>query len=160
MYPGFRAGMRSEIVKKWERRTGQASPVQRKQPESTPAADVPATDSTGDEQQPTRYWLHCLELRPRQGLWSRPTYAELRDFMADGEKPSFVAILFHHLLVILTGRNLKSIVGGLRMRTQWTIEQNASPPADPKALYVESMEFISENIQAAFTLLQQTQKLG
>lgn len=153
--------MTEDPLKKWERRTGQsaAGHVPTKQPEAKPAAETQAADKAGDEQeQATRYRVHCLELRPLNGLWSWPAYTELRDFMADGENPSFVAILFHHMLIVLKGRNLRIIVAGLRMRTQWVIEQHATPPADPKALYVESMEFITENIQAAFTALRQTQK--
>jgi len=45
---------------------------------------------------------------------------------------------------ILRGRNLKSIVAGLRMPTQWVIEEHdprKEPPAK-NAVVVESMEFL------------------
>ena len=152
--------MPDDPLKKWERRATKAAPSDAQQGGEL-AADNQVSEITGGgdtDKQPTRYRIHCVEFRPLTDLWSWSAYAQLIDMLADGENPSFIALLFFHQLVIIRGRNLKAIVAGLRMRTQWVIEQQATPPANRNAEYVESIEFITENVTAYFTQLRQTEK--
>jgi len=150
--------MPEDPLKKWERHIAKPAHAQQ---DGDVAADAPSSDRTGGDEtdkQPTRYRIHCVEFRPLADLWSWSAYAQLIDMLADGENPSFIALLFFHQLVIIRGRNLKAIVAGLRMRTQWVIEQQAAPPANRNAEYVESIEFVTENVTAYFTQLRQTEK--
>jgi hypothetical protein len=62
-----------------------------------------------------------------------------------------------HQLVVIRGRNLKAIVAGLRMRTQWVIEQTDEQQAGAQAKdlpVVLSMEFITENVAYAVAALR------
>lgn len=128
-----------------------------KEPNGTEQFAPPEPSGAGDaeEKQPTRYRLGCIELRPARGLWSMPTYGQLIDVLFDGKPASFIALVFLHQVVVIKGRNLGSIVAGLRMRTQWLIEQHspASPPA-PGEPFIEKMEFITEDIPAVVAALR------
>jgi len=124
-------------------------------PPEPPAPRASSGQEEGEEKSPTRYRLGSIELRPARGLWSLPTYAQLIDVLFDGKQPSFIALVFLHQLVIVKGRNLGSMVAGLRMRTQWMIEQHdiACPPPKGEP-FVEAMEFITEDIPAALAALR------
>lgn len=117
------------------------------------ALPSPAPAEEIEEKQPTRYRLGCIELRPARGLCSLPTYAQLIDVMFDGKPTSFIALVFLHQVVVITGRNLGSIVAGLRMRTQWLIEQHILPQPEGQP-FVEKMEFITEDIPAVVAKLR------
>jgi len=108
------------------------------------------------EKDPTRFRLHVLELRPLHGLWALLSYAELMDVLFDGANPSFVALVFTRQVVIIKGRNLKTVVAGLRMRTQWVIEQHDEKKgALPKnAPVVESMDFFYQDLPQLVTELR------
>src|ERR1700734_3037434 len=84
----------------------------------------PAPEETDDEKSPTRYRLHVLELRPLRGFTSCPAYADYQDMLFDESAFTVIVLVFRRLLVVIRGRNLVSIVAGLRMRTQWVIEEH------------------------------------
>jgi len=138
-----------------------ATHVERAGFEAAPAPEVVGGTDMRPEQDesenPTRFRTERIELRPLRGLWSMPTYTQLVDVLFDGPNPSFLALVFVELLVIVKGRNLKSIVAGLRQRTQWIIEQYDSArdgPAPAGTPVVESMEFITDNIGHAVAVLR------
>jgi hypothetical protein len=142
----------SDVLEKWQRTLkptlakDEYGSVSVTPPEPTEPVDA-------DEKNPTRYRLGSLELRPARGLWSLPTYSQLIDILFDGKATSFVALIFLHQVVIIKGRNLSSIVAGLRMRTQWLIEQHDAPLSANEP-FVEHMEFITENIPAVVAALR------
>ena len=111
-----------------------------------------------EEKDPTRFRLHCLEMRPTTGLWALLSYAELMDVLFDGPNPSFIALVFTRQLVIVKGRDLKTIVAGLRMRTQWVIEQydEKKGPAPKNTPVVESMEFFYQDVPMLVAELRKT----
>lgn len=122
-----------------------------------PVASSQPSEEIDPEKDPTRYRQSSIELCPLRGLWSLPSYAQLIDVLFDGTPTSFIAIIFLHQIVIVKGRNLQTIVAGLRMRTQWKIEQydpakHGQPGKhDP---VVEHMEFITENMPETVAALR------
>jgi hypothetical protein len=141
--------MADDVLSKWRK---DAVPVP---PALVKNSEPDAGEESGGDERPTRFRQHCLELRPRNSLCSFPAYSQLIDTLVDSvENPTFIALVFLHVLVIVRGRNLGVHVAGLHQRTLWLIEEHTTPPANPKALYVESMEFISENIHAAVAALR------
>lgn len=146
----------SDLLDKWQR---SVKPTVAKDDEvKTPVASSAPSEQTDDEEKrPTRYRLGSIELRPARGLCSLPSYAQLIDVLFDGEPTSFIALIFLHQVVVITGRNLSSIVAGLRMRTQWVIEQHQESKHGVRAKnepVVEHMEFITEEIPAAVAALR------
>ena len=150
--------MPEDFLAEWKRRTGTAQPVAREaSPQLAMGGGMDAQSGEDDEESPTRYRMERIELRPLRGLWSMPSYAQLLDVLFDGKNPSFLALVFVDLLVIVKGRNLKFIVAGLRMRTQWIIEQYdeaRNGPAGAGKPVIESMEFITDNIGQAVAALR------
>jgi len=115
-----------------------------------------AESGADEEDAPTRFRLHCVELRPLKAMWCLLNYAELREVLFDGKRPSIAALYFTHVLVIISGGNLKSIVAGLRMHTQWVIEEydernGAAPMGKP---CVSAMDFITDDIPRAVATLR------
>jgi hypothetical protein len=137
--------MADDLMAEYKRRMGLAE---------APALEVVGgTDAEGaqqdDEKKPTRFRLPCVEMRPLQALWCYAKYSQLINVLADGRNPTFVALWFSQMLVILRGRELQSIVAGMMTETQWFIEQydekkNGTPPKGMPV--VLSFEFIFENI--------------
>lgn len=123
--------MAEDFLAEWKRRTGAAhSAAKEAAPELAMVGGTDAQASEDGEDNPTRYRMERIEPRPLRGLWSMPSYSQLLDVLFDGKNPSFLAMVFVDLLVIVKGRNLKSIVAGLRIRTQWIIEQHDTEKKD------------------------------
>jgi hypothetical protein len=84
-----------------------------------------------------------LELRPLKSPWSLCSYAQLRKIQFNGPKPTRLDLIFTFEMVTVKGRNLESVLNGLRSRTLASIEQfdpksQEAPKAD--ALLVESID--------------------
>jgi hypothetical protein len=101
--------MREDFLAEWKPRTGAAQPVAN-ETSPRPASDGGMDAQSGDDQEdnPTRYRMERIELRPLRGLWSMPSYTQLLDVLFDGKNPSFLALVFVDLLVIVKGRNRNS----------------------------------------------------
>jgi hypothetical protein len=146
---------------KWRKPGAASAPVVAPVPPPVLVKDSDA--GTGDlnpeqDKDPTRFRLHSLEIRPLEGLWALLSYAELMDVLFDGANPSFIALVFTRQLVIIKGRNLKSIVAGLRMRTQWVIEQYDEKNPQDNPYVVESMEFFYQDVPRMIAELRGTKK--
>jgi hypothetical protein len=155
----------SDFIDKWQRTIkptlgptlAKDDGVKLPAPSPEPTAQNNAPGEEDDEKKPTRYRLDSVELRPSRGLWSQPSYVQLIDVLFDGNPASFIALLYFHQVVVVKGRNLQSIVAGLRMRTQWIIEQHDEAKHEPRAKNepeVEHMEFITEDIPAVIAALR------
>ena len=83
-----------------------------------------------------------LELRPVNGPWSLLLLRTTPESHLQREEPTRVDLIFTYELVTVKGRNLETLLSGLRLRTLACIEQfnpatQQSPP--PDALMVESI---------------------
>jgi hypothetical protein len=150
--------MTKDPLEKWRRPGSAAVPPTLVKDSS--GGDAQAQEEYEQEKDPTRFRLHCLEIRPLVGLWALLSYAELMDVLFDGPNPSFIALVFTRQLVIVRGHDLKAIVAGLRMRTQWVIEQyhEKKGPAPKTAPVVESIEFFYQDIPMLVADLRKTKR--
>lgn len=112
---------------------------------------IGAAGEAGDDV-PTRFRLHCVEVRPLRAMWSLLNYADLRETLFDGRRPHVAGLYFTHVFVVVQGGNLATIVAGLRMHTQWVIEEHderKDGPPPPGKPFVSFMEFIRRDMADA-----------
>jgi hypothetical protein len=84
-----------------------------------------------------------LELRPVKGPWALCSYAQLRKILFNGAKPTRIDLIFTYELITVKGRNLETLVSGLRSRTLACVEQfnpATQVAPEPDALVVDSIE--------------------
>lgn len=97
-----------------------------------------------------------VALRRASGLVREPSYAGLIELAHDGESGSIVILIFSfNLKVTIIGRNLQSLVTGLRMsKIQFVQEYDAKrweKPKDESAPFVETITVTVKKVPDAVT---------
>jgi hypothetical protein len=108
--------------------------------------------------EPSDGWI---DLRPQEGVWSSEPTTALRRMLCDGQNPTFVALLFDHVLVVFKGQDIGGIIRHIERGNKVIIEEydpnknkHAPKSRAPVTVVVESMKFFYENITAMVTDLQ------
>jgi hypothetical protein len=132
--------MTNDPLARWRRPGTQAQAV----PQETGPEDVKASErETYQGDQGKDRMGGWLELRPIKGPWALCSYAQMRKILFNGKKPTRIDLIFTYEMVTVKGRNLETLLTGLRSRALACIEQfdpAAQEAPGAEALVVESIE--------------------
>jgi hypothetical protein len=107
----------------------------------TDAADEDANSIEGKNR--VGQWL---EFRPLRGTYKLLSYGELVQVEYDPHF-GFIVLIFRHVMVKIRGRNLESVLSGLRPRLLHVIAQDDPQRlADDGKPFVEKIEFIYQRL--------------
>lgn len=106
-----------------------------------------------------------LKFRPRNRAWERIAYHALYRIVEDGIYGTQIGLVYNFAVIVIKGRNLQPIAEAIDSEQCDYVQQfdadRWEKPSDPKAPFIEAMEFhVQTKVEASDKLLAEIAQAG